>query len=138
MRIDDLDDADDVRIDLTAMVDVVFLLLIFFLVSTTFLDPERELDVELPTAESGSDVTLSAEEIVLTVTEDGGVWHGGERLERTALDALLHRAAAEDPDTPVTIRGHRYVRHEAIVGVMDACGRAGLHQLAVGTSSDEG
>jgi biopolymer transport protein ExbD len=131
-------EVDEGFINLTPLIDVVFLLLIFFLVTTTFLDRERELEIELPRAETGAEPEPTPEELVLTVVQDGGVYHRGQRLAPEALLALLRQAAERDPSTPVTIRGHRLVHHEAIVAVMDACGRAGLSELAVGTSQDEG
>ena len=125
-------------LNLTPMIDVVFLLLIFFMVTTTFLDPEREIDVELPVAESGNDPEQTPEEVILTVVEDGTVFHGDEALSDEGLLELLRRTAQHDVETQVTIRGHRFARHEAVVKVMDACGIAGLPNLAVGTTTEEG
>lgn len=138
MNIRDSEDSDELIINLTPMIDVVFLLLIFFMVTTTFLDPERQIDIELPIAESGAEATDVPEEIVLTILEDGSVRSNGETLDQEALLFLLKRAAQNNPDTPVTIRGHRLARHERIVSVMDACGIAGLSNLAVGTTADKG
>ena len=121
--------------NLTPMIDVVFLLLIFFMVTTTFLNPEREIEVDLPTAESAGAVESPPEEIVITVRSDGSVFVRGESCEHDDLVALLRSAAQHDPETPVTIRGDRQAHHEAVVGVMDACGTAGLFNLAVGTTT---
>ena len=129
---------EEVKMELTPMIDVVFLLLIFFMVTTTFLDPERQIDIELPTAESGSELTEVPDEIVLTILEDGTVQSEGRSLDREGLLVLLKSAAQNDPNTPVTIRGHRLAHHERIVSVMDACGLAGLSNLAVGTTVDQG
>jgi len=128
---------DEPVLELTSMIDVVFLLLIFFMVTTTFLDPEREIDVKLPAAESGTEPQKPPEEVVLNVRADGTVLHEGDELSRDELLRLLRVAAQRDPATPVTIRGDRLAHHEAIVGVMDACGIAGLSNLAVGTSREE-
>lgn len=138
MNIDTESEADELVLNLTPMIDVVFLLLIFFMVATTFLDPEREIEVELPTAESGAEPERPPEEIVIAVLEDGGFIHQGTRFDREGLLELLRRAAQHDPKTPVTIRGHRLARHESVVEVMDVCGIAGLSNLAVGTSHEEG
>ena len=135
MRIRDQAD-EEPTLNLTPMIDVVFLLLIFFMVATTFLDPEREIDIELPVAESGGEPDRPPEEVVLNVSEDGTVVHGGAELDGDSLLELLRGAAQRDPETPVTIRGHRAAKHESIVSVMDACGVAGLSNLAVGTSTE--
>ncbi len=128
---------DEVVVNLTPLIDVVFLLLIFFMVTTTFLDPEREIDVELPTAESAGEPDQLPDEIIVTVLADGSILHQGETLTRDQLLNVLKSAAQHDPETPVTIRGHRRAQHENIVAVMDACGLAGLSNLAVGTSQEQ-
>ncbi len=138
MNIREDNDADELVVNLTPLIDVVFLLLIFFMVSTTFLDPEREIEVELPTAESSGEAGATPDELVLTVIEDGTIFFEGGALGRDELVGVLKRAAQHDPATPVTIRGAAGARHEAIVAVMDACGLAGLSNLSVGTTRKEG
>jgi biopolymer transport protein ExbD len=124
---------EEVAINLTPMIDVVFLLLIFFMVATTFLDPEREIEIDLPPASSAGMPEEQPNEIVINVLRDGSLQLGQREVDGEGLDSALTSAAARDPRTPVTIRGDRLVAHESIVGVMDACGRAGLVNLAVGT-----
>ena len=139
MNIREDSDSEEFIVNLTPMIDVVFLLLIFFMVTTTFLDPEREIDVELPTAQSAGEPERTPDEIIINIMEDGRMFTEGTLLSENELELLLKRAAQHDPETPVTIRGHRLTQHQNIVTVMDACGTAGLYNLAVGTSSsDEG
>lgn len=129
---------DDVSISLTSLIDVVFLLQIFFMLATTFLDPERALELELPRAESGREAGEAPEELVLNVLRDGRVALGGRELDDAALRASLEHAARRDPATPVTIRGDAHVEHARIVSVMDACALAGLSNLSVGTLAPAG
>ncbi|MEM7308200.1 MAG: biopolymer transporter ExbD [Planctomycetota bacterium] len=129
--------SEEAVVNLTPMIDVVFLLLIFFMVTTTFLDPEREIEIDLPTADSAGAVESPPEEIIITVRSDGTVFVRGELRDDDGLRSLLRSAAQHDPETPVTIRGDREAHHEAIVGVMDACGSAGLYNLAVGTTTTQ-
>lgn len=136
MNIREEADGEELVLNLTPLIDVVFLLLIFFMVTTTFLDPEREIEVELPVAESSGTPQPTPDEIVVNVTEDGRLIVAGETLTRDELLGVLKRTAQHDPKTPVTIRGHRSARHEMVVSVMDACGLAGLSNLAVGTAKD--
>ncbi|HET6203539.1 MAG TPA: biopolymer transporter ExbD [Planctomycetota bacterium] len=119
-------------VDLAPMIDVIFQLLIFFLVTTTFLDRERQMEIDLPRAESGKEAADALEEIVLNVRRDGAVAWGREPVTERELEARL-RAAAAAPERPVTIRGDRQTKHESVVRVMDACGRAGLRNLNIGT-----
>jgi biopolymer transport protein ExbD len=131
IRDDELD--DEPAMNLTPMIDVIFQLLIFFMVATTFQDPEREIDVELPEASTGELSEAEREEIVINVLRDGSLVLSGETISREALLRRLARAADLDPDTPVTIRGDRLVHHEKVVGVMDACGSVGLTSFSLGT-----
>jgi biopolymer transport protein ExbD len=135
VKIPDADDLDEPSANLTPLIDIVFNLLLFYLVSTTFLDEERALDIDLPGASTARE--LPPEELVIHVLADGSVVMGGDTVDEATLLARLRERAASAPDTPVTIRGHRATRHEAIVGVMDACGAAGLTNLSIGTAAED-
>lgn len=131
MKIGERQDEEPI-LNLTPMIDVVFQLLVFFMVATTFLDPEKEIGIELPEAASAA-VAENVDELIINVFADGRIVVSGEDVPAESLLATLKSAAQRDPETPVTIRGDRLVHHESIVQVMDACGRAGLYNLAVGT-----
>ena len=135
MKLRDRVEDDEFALNLTSMTDIVFLMLIFFMLATTYSDPERALDVELPSASSSDEPP--PQELVINVLEDGSFVLGGEVLAAEELAARLRATAESAPDTPVTIRGHRLARHEAIVTVMDACGLAGLTNLSVGTTRED-
>ena len=135
MRLREDADGDEYALNLTSMTDIVFLMLVFFMLATTFVDPEKALGIELPGAASASDAP--AEELVLNVLEDGTYVVGGASLDAEGLRARLEERARQGTDTPVTIRGHRLARHEAIVTAMDACQELGLTNLSVGTTPRE-
>jgi biopolymer transport protein ExbD len=119
-------------INVTPLVDVVFQLLLFFMLTTTFHAHDLEqLGIELPQAKSGAAAQDGG--LVLEVHRDGSVTCQGRALTSEALRTLLEQKARADRDTLVTIRGDAQAKHESIVTVMDACGQAGLRQLAVGT-----
>jgi biopolymer transport protein ExbD len=130
---DDVGD-DEFALNLTSMTDIVFLMLVFFMLATTFVDPEKALGIELPAASTSHDAP--PRELVINVLEDGTIILDGARLDNDGLRLRLAEAGRRAPETPVTIRGHRLAHHEAIVGVMDACGSAGLHNLSVGTTRE--
>lgn len=132
---DDLAGGDEFALNLTSMTDIVFLMLIFFMLATTYGDPERVLGIDLPKAASSSE--SPPRELVISVLEDGRTVLDGAFVDHDTLRARLEAAARAAPETPVTIRGHRLAHHEAIVSVMDACGLAGLHNLSVGTTREE-
>jgi len=131
MKISDSNE-DEPILNLTPMIDVVFQLLIFFMVATTFLDPEKEIGIELPEATSGV-ASEEAEELIINIFADGRIVLSGREIPSDDLLSELKAAAQANPQTPVTIRGDRLVHHERVVQVMDACGQAGLLNLAVGT-----
>jgi biopolymer transport protein ExbD len=133
MRIRDPDEAEEPSISMTPMIDMVFQLLVFFMLATTFTDPERQINVDLPLAQSGTSEEKPPEELVINVLQDGTVRLGERIVDDAMLEAALAQAAQHDKETPVTIRGDRLVAHQHIVRVMDACGVAGLSSLAVGT-----
>lgn len=133
MRIDDEAASDEPGMNMTPMIDVVFQLLIFFMLATTYIDPEKALELKLPEAESGTEPSAESDEIVINVLRDGRLVLSGQELNKESLSDALKRAAQRNRETPVMIRGDREVHHEAIVSVMDACGIAGLVNLSVGT-----
>lgn len=138
MRIRDKSSSEEEpQANLVPMIDVMFNLVLFFLAATTFLRMEKEIDLELPHAQSGRPELDMPEEIVINVLKDGRITVEGATLDGDDLLRRLHRAAAKNPKTPVTIRGDRLVQHERIVHVLDACGRAGLALLSVGTLEGE-
>ena len=135
MRLRRPPEGDEFALNLTSMTDIVFLMLVFFMLATTFVDPEKALGLELPAASSSQEPP--PRELVINVLEDGTFVLEGSVLDREALRTRLAETARAAPETPVTIRGHRLARHEAIVSVMDACGAAGLSNLSVGTTHEE-
>jgi biopolymer transport protein ExbD len=131
MRIRTQDPAAELSLNLAPMIDVVFLLLIFFMVATTFAQQEKEMSLDLPTAETGDEAQSTPEEIVINLMTDGRMRIAGEDVDEEALEALLVRAARSNAETPVTIRGDRDVVLQRVVMVMDACRRAGLTDIGI-------
>lgn len=132
MRVRD-EEGDELEFSMAPMIDVVFQLLIFFMVSTTYATDEKDLDVELPSARSGESAGGAPQQLVINVFRDGRISLAGRTLNEAELERELRRAASGDRATQVTIRGDRQANHERIVAVMDACGVAGLSNLALGT-----
>ena len=135
MRIREPEELGEPEFSMAPLIDIVFQLLIFFMVATTYdqAAKERELGIELPVAASAVEPAPQPEEIVISVFRDGRISLGGRQIERAELESALGAAARSNPSLPVTIRGDRLVHHEDVVSVMDACGLAGLSNVAVGT-----
>jgi biopolymer transport protein ExbD len=125
---------EDPAINLTPLIDVVFLLLIFFMVTTTFTRDTR-LTVNLPEADANSSESLP-DQIEVTVSEAGRFSVDGEVLSNsqpgTLGDAIL-QAAQRDRSRPVLLVADAEATHQSVVTAMDAIGRAGFSRLSIAT-----
>ena len=133
MRIRDDDSIGEPEFSMAPLIDIVFQMLIFFMVATTYNRQEKDLSIELPFAESAQELEKTPEEIVIDVARDGHVSVSGRIVEREGLVDALVQASGRRAEVPVTVRGDRLVHHEAVVAVLDACGLAGLSNVSVGT-----
>lgn len=122
-------------IDLTPLIDVVFLLLIFFMVTTTFVR-EGRLTLELPEADTRAEAP-PPEVVEVVVTVDGDYLVAGQSLadrRRGTLEAALRDAAggaAERP--PLVVAADGRAPHQAVVTVMDVAGRIGFERVRIAT-----
>ncbi len=126
------------QINLTPLIDVVFLLLIFFMVSTTFTR-ESQLRIQLPEAVA-SPAEMADDELVVLIESDGSYAINGERLARTDVQTLmegLRLRRSGDPGQAVIITADAQASHESVVRAMDALGRLGLSNLVISTQLPE-
>ncbi len=130
-------DEDEPAMNLTPMVDVIFNLLVFFMLATTFAERERLLDLELPFASATNTRQPEPRELVINVARDGGVWIDGRAVAGAELAAVLQGAANRDKNTMVTIRGDRRGYYNEIVHVLDECMQAGLENVSLGALSED-
>ena len=119
---------EGMSIELTPMIDMVFLLLIFFLVATTFQQTEREMQIALPEAASAGPISASLREIVINVQADGVIIVGGREMDPPALQTLIADAVERNPEQKVTVRGDRETPYALIVNALDACKSAGVQE----------
>lgn len=122
------------NLSLTALIDVVFLLLIFFLVTSEFEEQERRLSIVLPTATSATPMTRKPREIVIDVDAAGLIYLRGQATELAELETLLTLAVADNPtNQSVIIRADGATSFQPVVSVMDMCNRAGISDYSVTT-----
>lgn len=128
----------EIEINLTPLIDVVFLLLIFFMVSTTFTK-ETHLEVDLPEAAAATPVT-DVESIDILINAEGQYSVNGQALVNTQ-PSTLRRAIAEiagDARTlPLVITADATTPHQAVVTAMDVAGQLGFSQLSITTREPE-
>ena len=115
-------------IELTPLIDMVFLLLIFFLVATTFHQEEREMQIALPFARSSAPISTMLRELVINVDAEGTVIVGGRVVDDDALHQMITEAVAANPEQKVTVRGDRGSAYANIVRVLDICKAGGIQE----------
>ncbi|RMF87432.1 MAG: biopolymer transporter ExbD [Nitrospirae bacterium] len=121
---------DDLHVELTPLIDVVFLLLIFFMVTTTFAS-RSGIGVKLPEAHAKE---RPADHVVeLTLTKAGETYLDRKRVAPGGLEAALKRLAPAHAGEVVVIRADREVHHGRVVAAMDAARAAGFRRLAIAT-----
>lgn len=119
------------------MIDVVFLLLCFFVTSQVFSQWESEIDITLPTAESGQTPQRLPGEIIINVRADGTKVVNSQTLELAQLQALLERLVGLFPGQPILIRADKATAYEHIIAVLDLCRQADLWNISFATSQAE-
>lgn len=117
------------NIDLTPVIDIVFLLLIFFLVATTFAQQERELKVTLPEAANAGPISAALREVVINVDSAGDIIVSGQTMSDDDLRTLVREAIAANPEQKVTIRGDESIHYGRIMQVLDICKGEGVVEI---------
>lgn len=113
-------------LSMTPMIDVVFLLLIFFLVASRLSQEDREMDVPLPTAANAMPMTAEPQELVVNIDHRGAIYVNSQAMQAEQLEKLLRRSLANNPiGQSVIIRADRRVPLQTPVDVMDICLRCG-------------
>lgn len=122
---------EEPRVDLTPMVDVVFLLLIFFMISTTFVETPG-ISVQLPASSSQREIKVP-EEFKVQLSREGEIYIGEERLSLEELRLRLAGYGAKAREMNFALYADREVRHGRVVQVMDLAREAGFGKLAIAT-----
>ena len=129
---------EEVNVNLTPLIDVVFLLLIFFMVSTTFTK-ETHLEVDLP--EANGDKTVSEQQILeIVITDEGHYSVNGKPLVNTQAETLrraLKELSKGDLEQPIIITADARTPHQAVITAMDVSGQLGFNKLSITTREPE-
>ncbi|MBI5788804.1 MAG: biopolymer transporter ExbD [Candidatus Schekmanbacteria bacterium] len=124
------------QFNLPSLVDVVFLLLIFFILTTTFTQVLTKLDVELPKAQAVTEA--KTQDTVIEIGKDGQFAYNGEIVTVQELDKQLAQLAVNSPDEVIIIRGDKEVAYGQIVKVMGLCKSHQLGRLAMAAVQEDG
>ena len=126
---------DDLSINITPLIDVVFLLLIFFMVTTTF-SRETRLLVNLPEANAELSEETEINQIEILVTEEGSYAINGRSLVNSQIETLMRGLEIEsggNQDLPILLIADAEATHQSVVTAMDAIGQAGFSRLNIAT-----
>ena len=130
--------AEEPDLNLTPLIDVVLLLLIFFMLSTRFID-EGRLQLRLPEAGVVPEAAAEAEAVEIEITAQGGYRVNGRALINNSpetLAAAIGKAAGGNRAMPLTVRADARATHQSVVTAMDVAGRAGYRQINIATVND--
>ena len=124
-------------LSITPLIDVVFLLLIFFLVSSRFADEERELDLNLPSVTESLPASLQPDELVVNINAEGRYYIDGAFRQVEQVEQILRRAQANNPLTQtVVIRADRKTAFEPVAVAMSLCKKVGINEFTAMMDSD--
>jgi biopolymer transport protein ExbD len=126
------------EVNLTSLIDVVLLLLIFFMVSTSFVK-QSQIEIRLPETESAQRTEDVPERIDIMITETGTVFMNGRELINNRPETIrnaLQKISDGNNDLPLTISADANTRHQFVVTAMDVAGRLGFTQINIATVND--
>ena len=131
---------EEPTVDMTSLIDVVFLLLIFFMVSTTF-EHQAVLKVDLPEASAVDAPGEQAERLELVIDHSGLMYLNDQQLidsDARTLRAAFEQAAGDKRDLPLILRADRETPHHFVVTAMDVAGQLGFRNLSIATDRTTG
>ncbi len=127
------------NLSLTPLIDIVFLLLIFFLVATQFSEEEKEIDVLLPDASEAQAPTAKVDRLIINIDKDGRYFVTGKILTVEQLRFVLRKAYTDNPGrASAIIRGDRRCPHGFIIDAKNECLKAGIRDITDATQGSGG
>jgi biopolymer transport protein ExbD len=123
-----------VEINMGPLIDMVFLLLIFFVVTTSFV---KEAGIEVQKSTAATAEVKKHGNILIGISQEGDVYFEGKRVEARSVRPLIERALAEDPDSGVVIVADKRSQTGSVVEVMDQCRLAGAKDVSLAAQREE-
>tara|TARA_R110002111_G_scaffold259308_1_gene329291 strand:- start:96477 stop:96890 length:414 start_codon:yes stop_codon:yes gene_type:complete len=122
---------EEPKLDLTPMIDIVFLLIIFFMVGTQFTEMERQYDIKLPTVTDAKPLTNLPDDIIVNVQQDGEISVNGEKKSLPELEQALELARQNFPGQSVVIRGDSTGPYQNVMNILEICHRAKIRSVSL-------
>ena len=130
--------AQQLGFQMAPMIDIVFLLLIFFMTATFLAQWETKVGITVPTADTGVRSGRGYAEIIINLDENGEIIVNNVTMTPARLETLLRQVADEFRDQPVIIRADAATRHEKVIGVLDICRKVDIWNVAFATLAEKG
>jgi biopolymer transport protein ExbD len=127
---------DKSEIDLTPMLDVVFIMLIFFIVTASFIK-EKSIGVNVPEDNDDVPVTQENKNILIQVKSSDEIFIDARRVDERAVRSLIAQKKAENPEASVIVRMHEESRAETYVIIADSAREAGIYNVSLVPYSDD-
>jgi len=131
-----LQEEETPEVQMAPLIDCVFLLLIFFLVSSQMKKVERELPIELPRASVTVEVKAAPALTTVSIDKYGEIYVNSQPVGNEGLRAKLREAARTNPDMRIRINGDIYAPFRSVVQVLDTCQGEGLNVIGINTAVD--
>src|SRR5690554_4721888 len=122
---------------MTPLIDIVFLTLVFFMVTSVYGALESQVDIQLPTADSAQERERDQGEIFINLRADGSIVVNERVMDMEELERVLERVATMYPGGAVILRGDRNAVLGRAVEVLDACRKADIQNISIATMSEE-
>lgn len=119
--------------NLVPMIDVLFLLLAFFIISWQFSQSETELNISIPTQQDGAESEQQRAEIIVNILADGSIRVESKTVTLPELEVTLSSIVKAWKDQPIRLRGDAAVPYQRIVEVIDTCQKAGIWNISFAT-----
>lgn len=125
------------EIQMTSMIDIMFINLLFFMALFVFFHFETELNVTVPKAQESTETRRVTAEIIVNVLQDGRIVVNQKQITLEALASLLRKAAELYPEQAVVLRADKHTYHENVVKVLDSCAKAKIWNISFATTREK-
>jgi biopolymer transport protein ExbD len=130
MRISQSEDPDGDIISTSPFVDIMFILIIFFMVTMSFHEQEQDISVNLPQTDTRLSSAVKA--MIINIRKDGSYYLGSRKMNLQNIHAELLAALQSNPEQKVLIRGDRYALHGQVAAAIAVCKRSGIRDANIG------
>jgi len=135
MRIQHTNDGDENIIDISPLIDIMFILIIFFMVTMTVNEEERDISVNLPSTEKS--LSSAPKAIVINIRKDGSYFLGPRRMTLETIESELDIALEGNPNQKVLVRGDQEALHGNVAAAIATCKRVGINDANIGYKTSQ-